>query len=87
MYYKAHELLKKARNNKNGYKIILDRWNNDDKCRKCLSDIGWTEESIIHFDEIASENYSYIATKRRKKSEREIMETFIEAEGFQEPLD
>ena len=44
MYYKAHEMLKKARKHKNGgYKNILDRWKKDDKYRKSLSDIGWTE--------------------------------------------
>ena len=36
MYYKAHEMLKKARKHKNGYKNILDRWNNDDKYRKSV---------------------------------------------------
>ena len=33
-------MLKEARKHKNGrYKIIQDRWNNDDKHRKALSDI------------------------------------------------
>ena len=42
---KAREMLKKARKHKNGgYKSILDRWNNDGKYRKSLSDIVWTEE-------------------------------------------
>ena len=48
MYYKAHDMLRKARKHKNGgYKTFLERWHDDDKCRKSLSDIGWTEEQII----------------------------------------
>ena len=63
MYYKAHDMLKKARNNKNDYKNILDRWYKVDKYRKSLSDIGWTEERIIQYDETALEDHSYIATR------------------------
>ena len=64
MPYKAHEMLKKARNNKNGYKNILDRWNNDDKYRRSLSDIGGIEERVMQYDEIALEDHSYIATRQ-----------------------
>ena len=60
MYHKAHEMLKKARNNKNGSKNVLDRWNNDNKYRKSLSDIVWTEERIMQYDEITLEDHSYI---------------------------
>ena len=68
MYYKAHEMLKKARKHKNGgYKNTLDRWNNDDKYRKSLSDIGWTEERIIQHDEIALEDRSYVATQQEAR--------------------
>ena len=31
------------------YKTILERWHHDDKYRKSLSDIGWTEEQIIQY--------------------------------------
>ena len=72
-------MLRKARKHKSGcYKNILDRWNNDDKCRKSLSDIGWTEEQIIQYDKITLEDHAYTATRGRKKPEREIMETLTE---------
>ena len=63
MYFKEHEVLKKA--HKHEYENILDRWNKYDKYRKYLSDIGWIEEGLP-------------CLKRRKKLEREIMETLFE---------
>ena len=63
-----HEMLKKAQKKK--CNTILERRYKDDEYRKSLSDIGWTEE-------IALEDHAYAAT-RRKKSEREFMETLIE---------
>ena len=41
-HHKAHDILRKARKHKSG-----GRWHDDDKYRKSLSDIGWTEEQII----------------------------------------
>ena len=49
MYHKAHDMLRKARKHKSGYKNILDRWNKDDKYRKFLSDVGWAEENLGNF--------------------------------------
>ena len=77
MYYKAHEMLKKA--HKHEYHNILDRWYKNDKYRKSLYDIGWTEEGITQYDKIALEDHSYTATRKRKKSAREIVETLIES--------
>ena len=34
----------------------------DDKYRKTLSEIGWTEEQIIQYDELALEDHRYTAT-------------------------
>ena len=54
MYYKAKEMLQKARRPKHrGDKTILERWHNDDKYHESLSKIGWTEEQIIQYDELA----------------------------------
>ena len=64
MYYKAHEMRKKARKHKNGgYKNILDRWNEADKYRTIMSDTAWNEESVNQYDDIALEDHSYIATE------------------------
>ena len=67
------EMLKKARKHKNGYTNILGRWNNDNEYRKSLSDIGWSFNTMkSHWKTIST------LQQTRKKSEREIMETFIE---------
>ena len=59
MYHKAQEMLHKARQLKHGgYKTILERWHKDDKDRKSLSEIGWTEEQIVQYDELALEDHS-----------------------------
>ena len=64
MYYKAEEMLQKARQQKHeGHSCILERWHNDAEYRKSLSDIGWTEEHFMLFDRIALE---IIHTSRQK---------------------
>ena len=58
MYNK--EMLQKARQPKHGgYKTMLERWHKDDKYRMSLSDIGWTEEQIFQYDELALEDHSF----------------------------
>ena len=59
---------------------ILDRWNND-KYRTSLSDIGWNERKMQ-----CDTHWKTIPTLQDKKSEREIMDTFIECRGIQKPL-
>ena len=76
-------MLKKARKHKNGGdRNILDRWNNDDKHRKSLSDIGWTEERIIQYDENRTGRPFLRGNTTRKKSVREIVETFFECRRY-----
>ena len=82
-YYKAHGMLKKARYNKNGYKIILDRWNNDDKYYKLLSDVLWTEERVIQYGEIALEDHSCIATQQETSRNEKSRKLSLNAEGIQ----
>ena len=59
-------MLKKADKHKNCYRNIRDRRNNDDKYRKSLLDIGWSEERVIQYDEIALEDLCYVATKQER---------------------
>ena len=66
-------MLRKARKHKSGGdKTILERWHDDDKYRKSLSDWGNTvslcriEEQIIQDDEIASEDHSDVATRQER---------------------
>ena len=72
MHYKAKEMLHKARQPKHGgYRTILERWHNDDKYRESLSKIGWTEEQIIQYDQLALEDHSLTAKKdERTRNEK-----------------
>ena len=68
MYYKAHDMLRKTcKYKRGGCRSILDRWHDDDKYHKSLSDIGWIEEQIIQNDEIALEDHSCVATQQETR--------------------
>ena len=62
----------KARQPKHGwYKTVEERWYTDDQHRKSLPDIGWIEEQIMQYDELALEDHSYIATtEERTRNEK-----------------
>ena len=78
MCHKAHYMLRKVRKRKSGgYKTVLGRWHDDDKYRKSLSDIGWTEEQIIQFVEIALEDHSYVDTRQEKSRNGKFLEHFF----------
>ena len=75
-------MLRKARNDQKGNcNTILERWYKDDKYRKSLSDIGWTEEQIKQYDAIALEDHSYVAANEERR--RNIS---LNREGLQGPM-
>ena len=79
MYNKAKETLQKARQpTHGGYKTILERWHKDDKHRKSVSDIGWSEEQIIQYDELALEDLSCIATREERTRNEKKLGTLVE---------
>ena len=87
MHCKAHDILRKARLHKSGgYKTFLDRWNNDDKYRKSLSDIRWTEEQIVQYDVIALEDHSYVARKQERGRNEKSWKLSLNAESIKGPL-
>ena len=87
MYYNAHDMLRKARKHKSGgYKSILERWHDDDKYRKSLSVIGWTEEQIIQYDAIALDDHSNVATWQERGRNGKSWNFSWNAEGIQGPL-
>ena len=52
-------MLQKARQPKHGEnKSMLERWHKDEQYRKSLSEIGWTEEQIFEYDNIALEDHA-----------------------------
>ena len=53
-------------------KTFLERWYKDDKYRKSLSNIGWTEEQIRQYDAIAWEDHSCVASTEKKVETRNL---------------
>ena len=87
MYNKAKEMLQNARQPKHGgYKTVSERWRKDDKNRKSLSDVGWTEEQIIQYDELALEDHSHIATRKERSRNEKHWVLSLNKEGVQGPL-
>ena len=86
MYYKAHDMLRKARKHKSeGYENILDRWLKDDKYRLCQI-LGGLRKQIIQYFEIALEDHSYVATWQERNRNGKSWTFSLNAEGIQGPL-
>ena len=47
-------------------------WHKDDKYRKSLSEIGWTEEQIVQYDELALEDHCKSATREETLETRKV---------------
>ena len=87
MCHKAHDMLRKVRKRKSGgHKTVLGRLHDDDKYRKSLSDIGWTEEQIIQFDEIALEDHSYVDSWQESSRNVKSWKISLHDEGIQGPM-
>ena len=87
MFFKAKDLLTKAKKKKNGNRPTnLTRWTADEEYRKSLGFIGTREKEIMLYDQIAVEKHDYTAAKaeRIRKSTHWVIS--INAEGPQ-PLD
>ena len=69
-----------------GYKTILERWHKDDNYRKSSSGIGWTEEQITQYDELALEDHSYIATKEERTHNEKSWVLKLNKEDVKRPM-
>ena len=87
MHFKARDMLRKARSNKNGIcKTIVERWFKDEQHRKSLSDISWTEEQIEQNEALASEDHSYVATPEERSRFWNSWKISLNREGIQGPI-
>ena len=87
MYYKAHDMLRKARKPRSGdYNTILERCHDDDKYRKSLSYFVCTEEQIIQYDAIELEDHSFVAAWQERSRNVKSWKISLNAEGIQGPL-
>ena len=86
MYRKAKEKLQKARQPRHGgHRSMLERWHNDSDYRNSLSLIGWTEEHIIQYDNLALEYHSQMATPKKRARNEKNWVLSLNKEGVQGP--
>ena len=87
MYYQAKQMLKKARQQKNGrHPTILSRWYATESYRNSLYAIGWREKRIMLYDRNALEKHIYVATKAERIQNSKHWILTINAEGLWQPL-
>ena len=67
-------------------KLFWKRWRDDDKCRKSLSDVGWTEEQIIQYDAIALEDDSHVATWQERSRNEKSWNISLNKVGVEGPV-
>ena len=61
---------------------IQERWYKDNKYRKSLSDIGWTEEQMKQYDAIALEDHSYVTSTAERSRNEKTLNIFLEQRGY-----
>ena len=86
MYVKEHDVLRKARSNKNG--IVQLFWpvgTGMTKNRKSLSDTGWTKEQSEQYDALALEDHSHVATPQERSRFQKSWQISFNKEGTQGP--
>ena len=87
LYFPAHDMLRKARSNKNGNcKTLPARWYKDDQHRKSLSDIGKTEEQVKQYDALVLEDHSNVSTPEERSRHKNYWEFPLNKEGIRGPI-
>ena len=83
MCYKARDMLKRGQNKKSGYcNTNLERWHRDERYRTNLSELGWTEEQIRQYDELALEDQSYVSTPEERGRSQKSWKISVNKEGI-----
>ena len=68
------------------HRSTFPRWHKDDNYRKSLSDIGWAEEQIIQYDELALDDHSKIATTEERTRNEKNWVLKVNKAGVQAPV-
>ena len=87
MFYKAEQMLKKARQGKHGsHPTILSRWYEQEEYRKSLAEHNINEKEIMLFDRIALERHDISATRAERLQNAKHWILRLDADGPQTPL-
>ena len=87
MFFKAKEMLEKARQEKRGsHPKILSRWQEQQGYRRSLVEHNIGEEKIMLYDCIAVERHDYTATRVERLQNAKHWVLRLNADGPQKPL-
>ena len=87
MFYKAKQMLKKARQSNHGsHPMILSRWYEQEGYRRALAEHNIGEKEVMLFDRIALERHDRTATKAERLQNAKHWILRLNADGLQKPL-
>ena len=87
MFYKAKQMLKKARQRKHGsHTTILSRWYEQEDYRKSLAEHNIGEKEVMLFDRIALERHDFSATRAERLQNAKHWILRLNADGPQKLL-
>ena len=87
MFFKAKEMLKKARQSKHGsHPTILARWYAQEGYQKSLAEHNIGEKEIMLYDRIALERHDYTATRAERLQNAKHWVLRVKADVHQKPL-
>ena len=87
MFFKAKEMLKKARQAKHGgHPTILSRWYAEESYRCSLAEHNIGEREVILYDRIALERYDYTATRAERLQKAKHWVLRLNADGPKKTL-
>ena len=87
MFYKAKQMLKKARQGKHGnHPTILSRWYEQEGYSKSLAEHNIGEKDVMFFDRIVLEKDDFAATKAERLQNAKHWILRFTADGLQKPL-
>ena len=81
MFYRAKQMLEKARQSKHGHPTILSRWFEQEGYQKSLAEHNVGEKEVMLFDRIAFERHDFSATRAER-----LQNAKHYADGHQKPL-
>ena len=88
MFYRAKEMLKKARQTKHGnHPTILSRWVRTRRSRKSLPEHHIGEKEVMLFDRIALERHDFTATKAERLQNAKHWTLRLNADGLKSLFD
>ena len=86
MFFKAKEMLQKARQEKHGsHPMLLSRWHEQEGYRRSLAEHNIGEKEVMLFDRIAAERRDFSATRAARLQNAKHWILRLNADGLPKP--